>query len=91
MHPDLRSTLTALTDEDASVRLVGLYVEDAIYRRRFGTVRLSFAQIAEGAGVHADTSYRAVHRLMQIGFLQRVKTGGRHNASVYAMSGRSQE
>ncbi len=86
MYP---ATLTALAGEDASVRLVGLYVEDKIYK--FGTVRLSFAQIAEGAGVHADTSYRAVHRLMQIGFLQRIQTGGRSNASVYCRSGRSQE
>lgn len=87
MYPDLQATLRLLRNEHTSVRLVGVFIEDVIYEH-YGSARLSFPQIAEGVGVHEDTSYRAVKRLMRLGFVQRMKRGGRSNASVYCMSGR---
>lgn len=87
MHPDLIDTLRMLRDEHESVRLAALFMEDVIYRRR-GTARLPLREIAQGTGLSKDTTHRVVRRLMNLGFIQQMKSGIRGNGSVYAMSGR---
>lgn len=86
MHPDLRDTLQMLRDENPSLCLIGLYMEDAIWRRH-GTARLPLREIAYGTGLSTDTSQRGVDRLIRLGFIQRLRVGGRSNGSVYRLLG----
>ena len=85
-HPDLRDTLQMLRNENASLRLIGVFMEDAIWRRH-GSARLPLREIAWGTGLHEDTTYRAVNRLIRLGFIQRLRVGGRSNGSVYRLLG----
>lgn len=85
--PDLRDTLRMLRNENTSVRLAAVYMESVIHERR-GTARLPLREVAAGTGLSKDTSYRAVNRLMRLGFIQQMKSGIRGNGSVYCMSGR---
>lgn len=85
--PDLLDTLRMLRNENTSVRLTAVYMESVIHERH-GTARLPYREIALETGLSKDTSFRGVDRLMKLGFIQRMRIGGRSNGSVYAMSGR---
>lgn len=84
MHPDLRDTLRMLRNENTSVRLTAVYMEDVIWRRR-GQARLPLHEVSAATGLSKDTSHRAIKRLVGIDFIERTRVGGRDNGSVYRL------